>query len=40
MGSPGHRSNIRTCGYRYPGVGLAFDGAHRPYRTQDFDRPT
>lgn len=38
MDSDGHRRNILTCSHRAIGVGLAYDGAGRPYWTQDFGR--
>jgi uncharacterized protein YkwD len=39
MNSDGHRKNILNCGFRNLGVGLAYDGGHQPYWTQDFGTP-
>jgi uncharacterized protein YkwD len=39
MNSPGHRRNILDCRFRNLGVGLAYDGRHYPYWTQDFGSP-
>jgi uncharacterized protein YkwD len=39
MDSPGHRANILNCGYRDIGIGLARNGAGKPYWTQDFGTP-
>jgi uncharacterized protein YkwD len=36
MNSPGHRANILNCKFKNIGVGLAYDGKHTPYWTQDF----
>jgi uncharacterized protein YkwD len=39
MNSEGHRANILNCGLRNIGVGLAYNGSHTPYWTQDFGTP-
>jgi uncharacterized protein YkwD len=39
MHSPGHRANILNCAFRNIGVGVAVDGAHKKYWTQDFGTP-
>lgn len=39
MNSPGHRANILNCKFKNIGVGLAYDGKHTPYWTQDFGTP-
>jgi uncharacterized protein YkwD len=39
MNSPGHRANILNCALRNIGVGLAYNGSHTPYWTQDFGTP-
>jgi uncharacterized protein YkwD len=39
MNSEGHRENILNCGLRNIGVGLAYNGSHTPYWTQDFGTP-
>jgi uncharacterized protein YkwD len=36
MNSAGHRHNILDCDFRNLGVGLAYNGAHYAYWTQDF----
>jgi uncharacterized protein YkwD len=36
MNSPGHKANILNCAFKNLGVGLAFDGKHTPFWTQDF----
>lgn len=36
MDSPGHRTNILNCAYRYLGVGYAKGGTYGTYWTQDF----
>jgi uncharacterized protein YkwD len=39
MNSEGHRANILNCNLRNIGVGLAYNGKHTPYWTQDFGSP-
>jgi uncharacterized protein YkwD len=39
MNSEGHRENILNCALHNIGVGLAYNGSHTPYWTQDFGTP-
>jgi uncharacterized protein YkwD len=39
MNSAGHRANILNCARTNIGVGLAYNGSHTPYWTQDFGTP-
>ncbi len=38
MASPEHRADLLNCSFHTTGVGVAFDGKHRAYWTQDLAR--